>query len=55
MFAEFYSNDALITDQFWQHKFYKYPTTMAFLQDSKNMIGAHAAGAVREFRDKSQF
>jgi len=31
MFAEFYSNDALITDQFWQHKFYKYPTTMAFL------------------------
>jgi len=28
MFAVFYSNDAIITDQFWQHKAYKYPTTM---------------------------
>ena len=28
MFAVFYSDDALITDHFWQHKVYKYPKTL---------------------------
>jgi hypothetical protein len=55
MFAVFYSNDALITDLFWQHKVYKYPTKMVFRQDSKNIIETHTAGAVSEFRGKSQF